>query len=116
MAEGLQKKRLKLLSTYGSVAVEMWDGHYFDDERPDLPVLNDLLMINKTKKFLATQTSKKGKDMSQLVLKTLDKKLRKMGRNSFEYGQQEHFYKQTMENAFYDVVETALLNAGYGPL
>lgn len=116
MAEGLQKKRLKLLSTYGSVAVEMWDGHYFDDERPDLPVLNDLLMINKTKTFLATQTSKKGKDMSQLVLKTLDKKLRKMGRNSFEYGQQEHFYKQTMENAFYDVVETALLNAGYGPL
>ncbi|XP_066492564.1 uncharacterized protein [Tiliqua scincoides] len=104
MAEGLQKKRLKLLSTYGSIAVEVWDGHYFDYEHPELPVLNDLLMINKTRKFLATQTSKRGKDMSQLLMKTLDKKLRKLGRNSLEYGQQEHFYKQAMENAFYDVV------------
>lgn len=64
-------------------------------------------MINKTRKFLATQTSKMGKDMSQLVLKTLDKKLRKLGRNSLEYVQQEHFYKQAMGNAFYNIVVSA---------
>ncbi|XP_061460781.1 uncharacterized protein LOC133374207 [Rhineura floridana] len=104
MAEGLRKKRLKLLATYGSVAVEVWDGHYFDDDRQELPVLNDLLAIDATGKFLATQASKRGKDMSQLVLKTLDKKSRKLGRTSLEYLQQEHFYKQAMGNVFYNVV------------
>ncbi|XP_063002859.1 uncharacterized protein LOC134412779 [Elgaria multicarinata webbii] len=116
MAEGLRNKRLKLLATYGSVIVELWDGHYFDGDCHELLVLNDLLSIGKIRKFLETQASKNGKDMSQLLLKTLDKKLRKLGRSSLEYRQQEDFYKQAMGNAFYNIVETALLNAGYGPL
>ncbi|XP_044286328.1 uncharacterized protein LOC123023551 [Varanus komodoensis] len=116
MAEGLQKKRLKFLATHGSVAAELWDGHYLVHERHELPVQNDLLDIGNRRKFLATQASKRGKAVSQLVLKTLDKKIRKLGCSSLEYQQQEQFYKQVVGNAFYNVVETALLNAGSGPL
>nr|XP_028563491.1 uncharacterized protein LOC114585224 isoform X1 [Podarcis muralis]XP_028563493.1 uncharacterized protein LOC114585224 isoform X1 [Podarcis muralis] len=116
MSEGLQKKRLRLLATYGSLVTEVWDGHYFDDERQELPVLNDLLSVDKTRKFLAARASKRGKEMSQLVLKILDKKTKKLGCTSLEYLQQEDFYKQTMGAVFYNVVETALMNAGYGPL
>ncbi|XP_067422127.1 uncharacterized protein [Emydura macquarii macquarii] len=116
MAEGIKKKTLKLLPTFGSVTLEFWDGHYFEDEYYELPVLNNLLTVAKTKKFVDTQTNKRGKELSQLVLNTMDKKIRKLGRHSSEYYQQEYFYKEAMGNALYSLVETVLLNAGYGPL
>ncbi|XP_053560815.1 uncharacterized protein LOC128651855 [Bombina bombina] len=114
--EGLKKKSLTLLKTYGSVTIKVWDGHYFDDEHYALPVINDLLTVDKIKKFLSTQTSKKGKEMSMLVLQSLDKKKQKLQRNNPEYQQHQHFYEEAMADAFYNLIETALLNAGYGPL
>ncbi|XP_019401227.1 PREDICTED: uncharacterized protein LOC109317166 [Crocodylus porosus] len=116
MAENIKKKALKLLPMYGSVILEVWDGHYFEDEHYKLPVLNNLLTVDKTNKFLGTQASKSGKEVSELVLQTMDKKLKKLGRNSPEYRQQEYLYKEAMGNTFYSLMETALLNAGYGPL
>ncbi|XP_065429599.1 uncharacterized protein LOC135976648 [Chrysemys picta bellii] len=116
MAEGIKKKTLKLLPTFGSVTLEFWDGHYFEEEHYELPVLNNLLTVANTKKFVDTQANKRGQELSQLVLHGMDKKIRKLGRHSPEYYQQEYFYKEAMGNAFYSLVEKVLLNAGYGHL
>nr|XP_033778363.1 uncharacterized protein LOC117349254 [Geotrypetes seraphini] len=116
MIDGLKKETLKLMKNYGSITIEIWDGHYLDDEHYKLPVVNDLLTVNKLKKFLTTQSNKKGKDMSLLVLQSLNKKQPKLKRNSPEYQQLERFYEEAMANKFYILVESALLNAGFGPL
>ncbi|XP_032640817.2 uncharacterized protein LOC116827407 [Chelonoidis abingdonii] len=42
MAEGIKKKTLKLLPTFGSVTLEFWDGHYFEEEDYELPVNSSL--------------------------------------------------------------------------
>ncbi|XP_053311919.1 uncharacterized protein LOC128473690 [Spea bombifrons] len=114
--EGLKKKTVALLKSYGSVTVEMWDGHYLDDEHYPLPVVNDLLTVDNIKKFLTTQNSKKGKEMSMLVLQSLDKKQQKLQTDSPEYQRHQHFFEEAMAGKFYDLIEMALLNAGYGPL
>lgn len=36
--EGLKKNIISINKSYGSITVEIWDGHYFDDEHPSLPV------------------------------------------------------------------------------
>ncbi|MGH0159947.1 UNVERIFIED_CONTAM: hypothetical protein FKN15_046226 [Acipenser sinensis] len=41
LAEGLKRKSQKLLKNFVSLAVKVWDGHYFDEERHDLPVSTD---------------------------------------------------------------------------
>ncbi|XP_075053847.1 uncharacterized protein LOC142139886 [Mixophyes fleayi] len=114
--EGLTKKTLSLHKSYGSVTIKIWDGHYLDDDQFELPVLNDLLTVGNIKTFLATQTSKKGKEMSMLVTESLDKKQRKLQRNSPDYQRHQQFYEEAMGETFYDLIEMALLNAGYGPL
>ncbi|XP_069827888.1 uncharacterized protein [Dendropsophus ebraccatus] len=116
IAEGLKKKTIAINKRFGSMTVEMWDGHFMDGEHPPLPVNNDLLTVSNMKKFLATQRSKKGKELSMLVLESLEKKQRKLQRNSQEYQQHQHFYQEAMGEKFYDLIETALLNAGYAPL
>ncbi|XP_043911376.1 uncharacterized protein LOC122788364 [Protopterus annectens] len=35
--DGIQKKALKISKNYGSLTVEVWDGHYFDEEHYTLP-------------------------------------------------------------------------------
>ncbi|XP_078535948.1 uncharacterized protein LOC144822378 isoform X1 [Lissotriton helveticus] len=116
IAEGIKKKKLQFFNTFASLKVELWDAHYLDDECYPLPEVHDLLAAGKVSKFLKTQSNKKGAEMSQLVLQSMDKKLQKLKRNSPEYQQQESFYEEAMTNAFYNLIETALLNAGYSPL
>ncbi|XP_067866099.1 uncharacterized protein [Heterodontus francisci] len=116
MGECLNKKTLKLTKEYSSIAIEVWDGHYFDDERCDLPVINDLLPRNKINTFLKVQSNKKGKDMTQLVLQSLDRRIQKARRNHPEYKREEEFYEEAMARTFYTLVESALMNAGFGPL
>ncbi|XP_073521602.1 uncharacterized protein [Phyllobates terribilis] len=114
--DGLKKNTISISKSYGSVTVEIWDGHYVGDEHPSLPIINDLLTVSNVKKFLATQMSKKGKEMSMLIIESLPKKERKFQRNSQEYQQHQRFYEEAMGEKFYDLIELALLNAGYGPL
>ncbi|XP_075120902.1 uncharacterized protein LOC142195209 [Leptodactylus fuscus] len=114
--ESLKKSTISIIKNYGSIAVEIWDGHYFDGEYPPLQVSNDLLAVSNVKRFLATQMSKKGKEMSMLIIESLNKKQRKLQRNSQEYQQYQRFYEEAMGEKFYDLIEMALLNAGYGPL
>ncbi|KAG7471300.1 hypothetical protein MATL_G00123070 [Megalops atlanticus] len=116
MAGQLKGRKLKLLKNMGSVAVLLWDGHYGDDEHPDLPVLDGLLPADKNKKFLKTQSSRSGKEMSHMVLHTLSRKVRRKGRGTAEYQREERFYEEAMGSTFYSLMETALMNAGYGPL
>ncbi|KAE8624768.1 hypothetical protein XENTR_v10006040 [Xenopus tropicalis] len=104
MEQGLKKKNLKLLSSYGCVTMEMWDGHYTDDEHYALPVVNDLLTVGNVKKFLATQTNKKGKDMSMLALQSFDNKKQNLQRNSQAYQQHQQFYEEAMADKFYDLI------------
>ncbi|KAM5180677.1 uncharacterized protein ACMZJ9_001197 [Mantella aurantiaca] len=114
--DALKKKQIELQKNNGSVTMEIWDGHYFDEEHYALPVVNELLTVKNIKKFLAMQASKKGKDMSMLVIESLNKKQKKLQRNSPEYQRHQQFYKEAMGEKFYNLIETALLNAGYGPL
>ncbi|XP_063312332.1 uncharacterized protein LOC134611909 [Pelobates fuscus] len=114
--KGLKENILTLFKSYGSVTVEIWDGHYLDEEHYTLPIVNDLLAVDNMKKFLKTQTSKKGKEMSMLVLSSLDKKQQKFKTTSPEYQRHQQFFEQAMAEKFYDLIEIALLNAGYGPL
>ncbi|XP_075193872.1 uncharacterized protein LOC142292410 [Anomaloglossus baeobatrachus] len=114
--ESLKNNTISINKNYGSVIVEIWDGHYVDDEPPSLPISNDLLTVSNIKKFLATQISKKGKEMSMIIIESLSKKERKLKRNSQEYQQHQRFYEEAMGEKFYDLIELALLNAGYGPL
>ncbi|KAI1893536.1 hypothetical protein AGOR_G00124740 [Albula goreensis] len=116
MAAHLKSRKVKLLKTAGSLEVQMWDGHYLDDQRHDLPVLDSLLSINKKKRFLKTQASKSGKEMSQLVLQTLSRKIRRKGRSSAEYQREESFYEEAMGSMFCSLMETSLMNASFGPL
>ncbi|XP_077340590.1 uncharacterized protein LOC143984158 [Lithobates pipiens] len=102
--DALQKKQIQLQKKYGSITVEIWDGHYYDEEHYALPVVNDLLTITSTKKFLAMQTSKKGKDLSMLVIESLDKKQQKLQRNSPEYQRHQQFYEEAMGEKFYDLI------------
>ncbi|CAM4571831.1 unnamed protein product [Lepidochelys kempii] len=67
-------------------------------------VLNNLLTVANTKKFVDTQANKRGQELSQLVLHCMDKKIRKLGRHSSEYYQQEYFYKGAMGSTFYSLV------------
>ncbi|XP_075709141.1 uncharacterized protein LOC142742856 isoform X3 [Rhinoderma darwinii] len=114
--EGLKKNTISINKSCGSITVEIWDGHYLDDEHFPLPVINDLLAVSNIKKFIATQMNKKGKEMSMLIIESLDKKQRKLKRNSQEYQQHQRFYEEAMGEKFYNLIEMALLNAGYGPL
>ncbi|XP_063810104.1 uncharacterized protein LOC135031779 isoform X2 [Pseudophryne corroboree] len=114
--EGLKKKTLALHKSYGSITVKIWGGHYFEDEHYALLVVNDLLTVSNIKKFLATQSNKKGKEMSVLVTESLVSKQRNIQRKSPEYIRHQQFYEEAMGEKFYDLIEMALLNAGYGPL
>ncbi|XP_072099739.1 uncharacterized protein [Mobula birostris] len=116
MDEFLHKKWLKLTKEYSSITIEVWDGHYFDDEHIDLPVINDLLTVDKTNKFLKVQSNKKGKDMTQLVLQSLDQRIQKAGINHPEYNREEQFFEEAMAETFCRLVESALMTTGYGPL
>ncbi|KAJ8257039.1 hypothetical protein COCON_G00191910 [Conger conger] len=112
----LKSRTLKLWRGSASLAVQVWDGHFLDDERPDLPVLDGLLPADRKKKFLKTQCSRSGKELSQLVLQTLGRRARRKGRGSVEYQREEAFYEQAMGSTFCTLMETSLMNAGYGPL
>ncbi|XP_078404048.1 uncharacterized protein LOC144684295 [Cetorhinus maximus] len=101
MGQCLNKKTLRLTKEYSSVAIKVWDGHYFDDERCGLPVINDLLPVDKMNKFLKVQSNKKGKDMTQLVLQILDQRIQKAGKNHPEYKREEQFYEEVMAESFY---------------
>ncbi|XP_069040492.1 uncharacterized protein [Lepisosteus oculatus] len=101
ISRSLKNKKLKLQKNYGSVVAEVWDGHYFDDERHDLPVIDNLLTVHSKKKFLKTQSKKPGKEISQLVLQRLNRKIRKQGCSSEEYQREEQFYEEAMGNTFY---------------
>ncbi|XP_064159866.1 uncharacterized protein LOC135237057 isoform X2 [Anguilla rostrata] len=112
----LKSRTLKLLKGAASVAVQVWDGHYLDDERPDLPVLDSLLPVDKKKKFLKTQSSRSGPEMSQLVLQSLSRKIRRKGRGGAEYQREESFYEEAMGSSFCSLMGTSLMDAGCGPL
>ncbi|XP_043574048.1 uncharacterized protein LOC122563897 isoform X1 [Chiloscyllium plagiosum] len=116
MGKCLNKKKLTLTKEYSSIAIEVWDGHYFDDERCDLPVINDLLTIDKISKFLKVQLNNKGKNMVQLVLQNLDRRIQKSGSNHPEYKREEQFYEEAMAETFYTLVESAQRNARFQPL
>ncbi|XP_059511394.1 uncharacterized protein LOC125464605 isoform X3 [Stegostoma tigrinum] len=116
MENCLNKNILRLTKEYSSIAIEVWDGHYFDNERCDLPVINDLLTIDKMNKFLKVQLNKKGKNMTQLVLQNLDWRIQKSGSNHPEYLREEQFYEEAMAKAFYTLVESAQMNARFDPL
>ncbi|XP_069767822.1 uncharacterized protein [Narcine bancroftii] len=108
MEECLHKKCLKLTKEYSSITIEVWDGHYFDDEQFDLPVINDLLTVDKMNKFLKVQSNKKGKDMAQFVLQRLDQRIQKAGKNHPEYKREEQFFEEAMAKTFSGLVESAL--------
>ncbi|KAG5836639.1 hypothetical protein ANANG_G00230530 [Anguilla anguilla] len=112
----LKSRTVKLLKGTASVAVQVWDGHYLDDERPDLPVLDSLLPVDKKKKFLKTQSSRSGPEMSQLVLQSLSRKIRRKGRGGAEYQREESFYEEAMGCSFCSLMDTSLMDAGCGPL
>ncbi|KAJ8403826.1 hypothetical protein AAFF_G00346940 [Aldrovandia affinis] len=112
----LKSRQVKLLKSTASVEVQVWDAHYLDDERHDLPVMDNLLPTDQKKKFLKTRSSGSGKEMSQLVLRTLGRKSQRKGRSSTEYQREEAFFEEAMGSTFYSLMETALMNAGYGPL
>ncbi|XP_072326028.1 uncharacterized protein [Scyliorhinus torazame] len=116
MGKCLNKKALRFTKEYSSITIEVWDGHYFDDEHYDLPVIDDLLPVDKINKFMKVQSNKKGKDMTQLVLQSLDRRIQKAGRNHPEYKREEQFYEEAMAETFYTLMESALMNAGFGPL
>lgn len=50
------------------------------------------------------QTSKKGKDLSMLVIESLDKKRQKLQRNSPEYQRHQQFFEEAMGEKFYDLI------------
>ncbi|XP_039612963.1 uncharacterized protein LOC120531533 isoform X2 [Polypterus senegalus] len=112
----LKKKTLKALKTFGSVAVELWDGHFLDNEHPDLPVNQELLKLNNLSKSLKAQSNHSGKGMSNLILQTLNKQFRKQGRNSPAYQLEERFYEESMGRTFHSLMEDHLISSGYGPI
>uniref|UniRef100_W5M7Y6 Uncharacterized protein n=1 Tax=Lepisosteus oculatus TaxID=7918 RepID=W5M7Y6_LEPOC len=57
------------------------------------------------KKFLKTQSKKPGKEISQLVLQRLNRKIRKQGCSSEEYQREEQFYEEAMGNTFYALMD-----------
>ncbi|XP_059829625.1 uncharacterized protein LOC132396137 isoform X4 [Hypanus sabinus] len=104
----------------GWSAIPLFDGPYVKTGVHNAPlfqgsphaVINDLLTVDKTNKFLKVQSHKKGRDMTQLVLQCLDQRIQKAGRNHPEYKLEEQFFEEAMAETFCRLVEEAYMVTG----
>ncbi|XP_077995576.1 uncharacterized protein LOC144449044 [Glandiceps talaboti] len=112
----LKDKTITLDKNYASLVVATWDGHYDKEETIPLPRIDEYLSVDKPDKFTKTANNKKGKLMSELVLKTMDAEAQKQGPGSEAYKREEENFHDAMSKTFYELMESALMNAGYGPL
>ncbi|XP_078598262.1 uncharacterized protein LOC144874218 isoform X4 [Branchiostoma floridae x Branchiostoma japonicum] len=116
MKEALNTGSDRLCKEYSSLVVKVYDAHYNPEECIPIPIRDELLKIDNVSKFKKTMGGVKSKPLSQLVLQYLDKKLQKQGTSSEVYQREEGFYDEAMGDTFYNLMENALMNAGYGPL
>ncbi|XP_019641118.1 PREDICTED: uncharacterized protein LOC109482733 isoform X6 [Branchiostoma belcheri] len=116
MKEALNTGSDRLCKEYSSLVVKVYDAHYNPEECIPIPIRDELLKIDNVSKFKKTMGGVKSKPLSQLVLQSLDKKLQKQGTSSEVYQREEGFYDEAMGETFYNLMENALMNAGYGPL
>ncbi|XP_070571525.1 uncharacterized protein [Ptychodera flava] len=112
----VKDKSIVLDRNHASLIVSTWDGHYDKDEVVPLPKIDEYFSVDKAEKFTKTINNKKGKLMSEMVLSTMSEDAQKQGPNSPAYKKEEEFYTEAMSKTFYDLMESALMNAGYGPL
>lgn len=59
---------------------------------------------------------KTAKKISNFVVDNLEQKYKKLGTNSSVYTTEQKFFEDNITKTFYNLMEDALMNAGYGPL
>ncbi|XP_062597302.1 uncharacterized protein LOC134258744 isoform X2 [Saccostrea cucullata] len=102
-----------------SLTVSLWDGHFEQDELPVNPTFKYLLEAAGTQStYLQGRKPppKNAKKISNFVVDNLEQKYKKLGTNSSVYATEQKFFDDLITKTFYNLVEDALMNAGYGPL
>lgn len=101
-----------------SMKVILWDAHFEFDDIPELPFSEHLLEAvgNVEDYHKAMKPPKNGKTMNNFVLDVLEPKFQKQGTIGALFQRERLFFKDLIEKTFYDLLENALMTAGYGPL
>ncbi|KAK6190965.1 hypothetical protein SNE40_002721 [Patella caerulea] len=100
-----------------SLAVTLWDAHYDFHEIPEFKDYENLLeAVGNINDYRAMRNKQGGKKYSDFVLDSLVPKFRKQGTKSAAYQKEQGFFDMVVTKTFYDLVENALMTAGYGPL
>lgn len=102
-----------------SMTVSLWDGHFDPDELAIKPTFKYLLEAAGTQStYLQGRKAppKTAKKISNFVVDNLEQKYKKLGTNSSVYTTEQKFFEDNITKTFYNLMEDALMNAGYGPL
>ncbi|ESP04135.1 hypothetical protein LOTGIDRAFT_237550 [Lottia gigantea] len=100
-----------------SLAVTMWDAHYEFNEIPEFNDYEHLLeAVGNINDYTAVRKKQTGKRYCDFVLDSLPQKLKKQGTKGSIYQKEQGFFDSIMSKTFYDLVESALMTAGFGPL
>lgn len=101
-----------------SIIVDVWDGHFDWDEVPVQENYRKLMsMFGKEESFIIARRPKKSwKKVNMFVVEGLEKKHQKSGTESEIYPKEKQFFEDMITKKFYDLMEDALMTAGFGPL
>lgn len=101
----------------GSMCITLWDAHFDYSDIPELPVYEYLLeAVGKLADYRKARNPASGKTMNNFVLDVLETKYKKQGTSSAIFQKERGFFKEIMEKTFYELMESALMTSGYGPL
>lgn len=101
----------------GSLSVTLWDAHFDYDAIPELPEYEYLLeSVGKLADYHKARNPGSGKTMNGFVLDVLEPKFKKQGTSGAIFQREQGFFKELMEKTFYELMESALMTSGYGPL
>ncbi|XP_052800410.1 uncharacterized protein LOC128231514 isoform X2 [Mya arenaria] len=101
----------------GSMQITVWDSHFDYEEVPELPLFEYLLEpVGRLEDYRKARQPGSGKTLNHFILDSLEAKHKKQGTNSSVFNKERGFFKDLMENTFYELMEGALMTAGYGPL
>ncbi|XP_078336716.1 uncharacterized protein LOC111135431 isoform X1 [Crassostrea virginica] len=102
-----------------SMTVFLWDGHFDPDELAVKPTFQYLLeAAGSQTTYLQGRKPppKNSKKISNFVIDNLEQKYKKLGTNSSVYTTEQKYFEDLITKTFYNLMEDALMNAGYGPL
>ncbi|XP_038059084.1 uncharacterized protein LOC119730318 [Patiria miniata] len=115
MVSALQKGTIALDTSYASLTLTLWDGHFDKGETVQLLMEDRFLNVDDFQKFAAAADGVKGQPMSDLILQSLPPEVREEGVLSEMYWREEERFQEVMKTTFKDVIDKMKLTEDEEP-